>query len=141
MLDATSNRGPAHVMASPMDWSLYAAKASESVRRLVDELVQQKRSAVEPATTPAPDEAVDSMARRLEEATPTTRKALLTDFVCGSVVKVLGRQAGDELDMRRPLSEMGLDSLLAVELRNRLSRGLVTAARPSRDPRIRVSDR
>ena len=37
-------------------------------------------------------------------------------------VKVLGVQAADELDVHEPLRQMGLDSLMAVELRNLLSK-------------------
>ena len=44
---------------------------------------------------------------------------MLSDFVAHAVARVLGRQ-GETIDPHQPLNEMGLNSLLAVELRNRL---------------------
>jgi acyl carrier protein len=48
---------------------------------------------------------------------------MLSDFIALTVARVLGRQ-GEAIDPHQPLNEMGLDSLLAVELRNRLGTAL-----------------
>jgi acyl carrier protein len=45
-------------------------------------------------------------------------------FLHGEAQKVLGLDAGVELDPRQPLSELGLDSLMAVELRNAIAGAL-----------------
>jgi acyl carrier protein len=44
--------------------------------------------------------------------------------VAARVGRVLGLEAAGALDTRRPLNEMGLDSLMAVELRNVLKADL-----------------
>jgi hypothetical protein len=44
---------------------------------------------------------------------------MLSDFIALAVARVLGRQ-GETINPHQPLNEMGLDSLLAIELRNRL---------------------
>ena len=49
---------------------------------------------------------------------------MLQDHVHGQVVKAIGLQAGQEIDPRQPLNELGLDSLMAVELRNMLGSSL-----------------
>ena len=41
------------------------------------------------------------------------------------MARVLGVANGNLIDPRQPLQELGLDSLMAVELRNHLSAGLV----------------
>jgi amino acid adenylation domain-containing protein len=45
----------------------------------------------------------------------------VSDMVAVHVRAILGMQAGDSIDVNRPLTELGIDSLMAVELRNALS--------------------
>src|SRR5206468_45450 len=59
----------------------------------------------------------------LAEATPGRQRSLLIEFVRGRAASVLGSEPS-QIDARRPLNELGLDSLTAVDLRNLLSRGL-----------------
>ena len=67
---------------------------------------------------------------RLAAALPAERLDIVTSFVGAQVLKVLGLDSSRPLDSRQPLSELGLDSLMAVELRNSLagSMGLVLPA-------------
>jgi hypothetical protein len=52
------------------------------------------------------------------------RPQLLLDFVAAQVARVLGAPPTQGIDEQQPLNEMGLDSLMAVELRNLLGAGL-----------------
>lgn len=61
---------------------------------------------------------------RLAQTPPHKQRDLLLSFVTEQAVKVLGLDAEDEIDLHKPLNEMGLDSLMAVELRNLLVEGL-----------------
>jgi polyketide synthase 12/myxalamid-type polyketide synthase MxaB len=61
---------------------------------------------------------------RLEPLSTAKRANLLVAFVHGQAVKVLGLDASRTIDPRRPLNELGLDSLMAVELRNALGMAL-----------------
>ncbi|MYW45381.1 acyl carrier protein, partial [Streptomyces sp. SID161] len=45
---------------------------------------------------------------------------LLVETVCGHVADVLGHGSGSAVDPQRPLGDLGVDSLAALELRNRL---------------------
>lgn len=46
----------------------------------------------------------------------------MLDLVCTAVATVLGRDRGDAIDPDKGFLELGLDSLTAVEFRNRLDR-------------------
>jgi acyl carrier protein len=61
----------------------------------------------------------DGMAVRktLLAASPERRKELLLNFLRDKVARVLGASA-DKVDLAKPLTDLGLDSLMAVELRN-----------------------
>jgi acyl carrier protein len=61
---------------------------------------------------------------RLHAAPPQHRRALLDAFVRDLVGRALGADPSRRLDERTPLGELGLDSLLAIELRNALGAAL-----------------
>jgi acyl carrier protein len=73
------------------------------------------------ATTPAAEPA---LLGRLQDANPARRHELLLAFVGDHVARVIDAPSRDAIDPRQPLNELGLDSLMAVELRNRLGSGL-----------------
>jgi myxalamid-type polyketide synthase MxaB len=58
--------------------------------------------------------------QQLERALPKERFDLLAGHVGAQVIKVLGLDSADAVDRHRPLNEFGLDSLMAIELRNAL---------------------
>jgi hypothetical protein len=58
--------------------------------------------------------------QRLAEAPASKRRPLILAFVRDEANKVLGLPPGQTIDQQQPLQELGLDSLMAVELRNLL---------------------
>jgi aryl carrier-like protein len=56
---------------------------------------------------------------RLAQTTTNERQAFITAYMQEQIAKAIGISAC-ELDLQQPLNHMGIDSLLAVELRNRL---------------------
>jgi hypothetical protein len=63
---------------------------------------------------------------RLREAPASRRRGLLLAHVQRLAARVLGVAPDAAIDPMRPLREMGLDSLMAVELRNGLARDMET---------------
>ncbi len=104
-----------------------------SVLRLQDQLPPLWRGLIR---TPARravvsgSEAAVTLVQRLSRLPETDRREVVLDLVAGQVAGVLGHAGTADIDPRRPLRELGFDSLTAVELRNRLSAatGLRTAA-------------
>ncbi|MFD4636356.1 SDR family NAD(P)-dependent oxidoreductase [Lentzea sp. NPDC058436] len=62
-----------------------------------------------------------SLADRLASLTATEQDAFLVDLVRGHAAAVLGHSDVDALETTKPFTDIGLDSLTAVELRNRLN--------------------
>ena len=63
--------------------------------------------------------------QQLEAATKSNRRELLVAHVRSQVIKVLGLNSLDSTDIQQGFSELGMDSLTSVELRNRLQSSLV----------------
>ena len=62
--------------------------------------------------------------QRILEAPPVKRHGLLLDQVKQEAFKVLALDPSYSMDPQQPLREMGLDSLMAVQLRNSLGKAL-----------------
>src|SRR5690606_12289225 len=76
----------------------------------------ERRVAAGASSRGEPDAAVE-FARRVAAAAPQEREALLVEFVRDQIRKLLRLDPGEPIDRRRRLMELGLDSLMAVELR------------------------
>jgi SAM-dependent methyltransferase len=65
--------------------------------------------------------------RRLQAAVTDERRELLFDFVCGRIRQVLRLDAETRLEAGHRLLDLGLDSLMALELRRLLGAGIGVA--------------
>jgi acyl carrier protein len=61
---------------------------------------------------------------RFTATSPNRRHRVLLDLVIAEIRKAVGLPESHPVDERQPLQELGLDSLMAVELRNALSAGV-----------------
>ncbi len=68
----------------------------------------------------AAEQASSALREELARALPHERDDLLRDFARGHVMRVLGRPADNPPGLRDRLMDIGVDSLMAVQLRNRL---------------------
>jgi len=93
-----------------------------------DGIPHAPRSASEETMVAAPETSaripVGDVVRRLAAAPPGDRHALAVEYVGQQVAAVLRVSRESALDAERPLMDMGLDSLMALELRSRLAVGL-----------------
>jgi acyl carrier protein len=103
------------VAAVPVNWKQYSqfySAGSES--RLLSELAIEEADV--PLQAGRPGEKRDA----LLAAEPAARHQLLRSYLSEQVARVLGLSAS-RLDVEQPLSNLGLDSLMAVELKNRIA--------------------
>lgn len=124
LLKRLAVQAPAHVVVSPMNWPKYLATFASGVPTFLNEFKADATSRGDGIKPGRREVSAAPILSELKAAAPSARRALLLDFVSERVARVLGRQGEDRLDPGRPLNEMGLDSLLAVELRNRLGADL-----------------
>src|SRR5690606_1887369 len=68
---------------------------------------------------PAPE-----ILEKLAKAAPEKRRGLLVAYLKQELAAVLGLEADRAVDTRAGFLDLGVDSLMAVDLRNRLLRGL-----------------
>jgi acyl carrier protein len=115
----------AQVAVLPLDLAAYARDvAGGSAPDLLADLLRDARRAGPAVASAPPAPAAPDLRRRLAEAPPSKQRGLVAAHVRQHVGRVLGLDAPQELDPRQPLIELGIDSLMAVELRNSLGGSL-----------------
>jgi acyl carrier protein/short-subunit dehydrogenase len=120
MLGHVLKLAKSEVCVLAINWSVFAQQAG--IRSpLLSELVSETsaRASGERAATQQPE-----LPQRLREAVPSERHNLLTIYLQGEVAAVLGLAPSQLPDPREGFFEMGMDSLMAVELKNRLEKSL-----------------
>ena len=124
-LQALMTGGASHVIVSPIHWDVLLA-SGRGASPLLSEFHRSEAARTLPTgAKPLGTGASATLAADLAQASPARRHDLLVGFVGEQVARVLGATSGKVVDPRQPLQELGLDSLMAVELRNQLSTGLV----------------
>ena len=113
----------------PIDWPVFLRQhQGVASTTWLSELAQEAATAGDRgrARRAVPDAggADRSIRDRLAAAAPAEQEQLLLDFVSAQVARVLGSGSPASIGEREPLHELGLDSLMAVELRNLLGAGL-----------------
>jgi acyl transferase domain-containing protein/NADPH:quinone reductase-like Zn-dependent oxidoreductase/aryl carrier-like protein len=105
--------GKSQLTIAQAEWDKWLPSPS-----LLSELVQS-------TSGPAPVRSAEpSLKERLAMAPVQNRRALLLEYLRMQVRQILGLVPSSFVDEREPLIRMGLDSLMAVELRNQLSASL-----------------
>jgi acyl transferase domain-containing protein/acyl carrier protein len=115
VLERLLRQGATQVAAVPVDWGRYRQfypAGTESP--LLSELAREEADNSPQADLPGEKRST------LLAAEPAERRRLLQSYLTELVARVLGLSAS-KLDVQQPLSNLGLDSLMAVELKNRIA--------------------
>jgi NADPH:quinone reductase-like Zn-dependent oxidoreductase/nucleoside-diphosphate-sugar epimerase len=118
-LERLLEEGVAHALVMPIRWPAFLAQPPAGLDRAFFEAVAPRPAKAQPAAS-APG--VPALAARVRALLPAQRRPALLAEVTARAAQVIGLEAGAPLDPRVPLREVGLDSLMAVELRNVLAR-------------------
>ncbi|MBW4457032.1 MAG: SDR family NAD(P)-dependent oxidoreductase [Nostoc indistinguendum CM1-VF10] len=121
VLELVVGQAPAQVGVLPFEWSVFRQQFSAGRQLpLLSELVAEAGPQQE-ALQASPQR--HELLQRLSQAPASERYSLLIAHIQEQVVKALGFNAS-QLDLQLPLNNMGLDSLMALELRNRFKTDL-----------------
>lgn len=112
---ALERQAVSQMMVLPMDRAQIGQVASPLLRTLARSVQSAEVNGHQPGDAPL------ELVRRWNETAPNRRRKLLLEFIRDEVIRVLGLRSNQVIDPRQPLNELGLDSLLAVEMRNALS--------------------
>ncbi|MEU9578343.1 type I polyketide synthase [Streptomyces chilikensis] len=123
LFDAATARPEPVVVAAHIDLPTRADVPVEAIPPMLRGLI---RPAARPAAA-AETTTASSLARRLAQLPEEDRTGFVLDVVRDAAAGVLGHRSGTEIQPQRAFSDLGFDSLTAVEMRNRLS--LVTETR------------
>ena len=104
-----------------IDWALYApAYVSARARPLIAELRDVRRVLRESAVSSDAQASGDGLAASLRGLSERERERFVLEMVCRRAAAVLGHSESDSVEARVAFREIGFDSLMAVELRNKL---------------------
>jgi NADPH:quinone reductase-like Zn-dependent oxidoreductase/acyl carrier protein len=119
MLEAVLRADLTQAAALRIDWSRFLSRpAPDAAPSLLADLVRPGADA-----SPAPA-AEPTLPDRLRAVPPARGRKLLDAHVREQILRVLGLDPAHRLDAQQGLREIGMDSLMAVELRNRLQSSL-----------------
>jgi acyl carrier protein len=114
--------GAAQVGVLPINWAKLTKQFSDGVvPPFLSEVAVETPS---PEAGPRTADASRELLQRLNSATPEDRHEILLKHVQEQAARVFGLDPAQPLDRRQGLTELGMDSLMAVELKNRLQSSL-----------------
>ena len=110
----------------PVDWARFGNMfASKRMPPYFSTLIGAIKPRAEQSSSPLQTaKSQSNLLQELQAASATKRQKLLLQYVEAQAQKVLSLDATQTIHEKQPLTDFGLDSLMAVELRNLLGTGL-----------------
>ncbi len=110
ILEQFLEQQPVQRVVLPINWDKYEGK---SVPPLLKKIVQSKSHTSPPASAV-------KVLERLMSMSLLERQEALHDYSRQQVVRILGLDPAQSFDIQKPLTTLGMDSLMAVELKNKI---------------------
>jgi myxalamid-type polyketide synthase MxaE and MxaD len=119
-LAAAGGAARANVAVASVDWSAFKALyEARGARPFFERITVEDLPA---PTRQATSAGVAAVIDQVNAAPPAQRRELVTSHISREVARILGRDQGCGVELDRGLFEMGMDSLMSVELKNALER-------------------
>jgi acyl transferase domain-containing protein/phospholipid N-methyltransferase/acyl carrier protein len=126
-LEVVLDRAPTVVGVIAADWNRMVQQWPDTVRRYAERLIDAgttRVAAVAPQKERPQPTNQSGLVARLEAAPVGKRRGLLQSEIRALALGVLSLPPTHPIDLKAPLNGLGLDSLMAVELRNLLARAV-----------------
>jgi myxalamid-type polyketide synthase MxaB len=120
VLESLLSQSQAQAAVLPINWSKFHSQESgKEIRPILRQLVKHP-----PAESPSPRQSQIAFLEKLKDTPSEEQWQFILHFVQGEVIKVLGLNQSETPNIRQGLTDIGMDSLMAVELSNRLQRAV-----------------
>ena len=119
-LAAVVDGGETLTTVADVDWARFAPPFTLQRRSPLIEALPEVRDALAAETLPA-SVAGTELERKLAGLSPAEQDRMLTALVRAEAAAVLGHHTPEAVEANRAFSELGFDSLTAIDLRNRLT--------------------
>jgi polyketide synthase 12 len=120
-LQQSLDYGDTNMVIADVDWARFTPSyAAARPRPLLDDVPEAKAALDSSDASSEPDEA--RLLARLRGLSESERRRALVNLVLGETASVLGYHDASRLDANIGFVDLGLDSLMAVEVRRRLQR-------------------
>ena len=107
-------RNPVQVGVVPINWDKHSLNLNgKSVQPMLKQLVKIKPEMTETAST-------HTILSQLKTISPDEQEGIISRHVQHQIIKILGFDATQSFDSQRALTDLGMDSLMAVELKNKV---------------------
>jgi len=111
IMDSLLATSPEQIMVMPINWQVFGSQTSQANRSaFLSELVGRNQKAI------GSDESDDDLLKVIEAAPTGEHLQILYNRVEKLAINVMGLDQSIVIDPHQPLHDMGLDSLMAVEL-------------------------
>lgn len=115
---------PAQIVIAEMNWHQFLSHFPKAQHEPFYDLIRSEGYQSEIKATTKVDSKKTDWRERLSKFETSQRSHQLIKLLESSINKVIGADENDVIGLRKPLFDLGLDSLTAVELKNRLESNL-----------------
>ena len=129
VLDYLMESGAARKTVADVDWTVFGPVfAARRKRPLLEELAVL---AVQVASSGAKEPKNQRIRERIQQVPRSEKRPLLHSYIRDEVAGILGFSSSDGLDPKQGFFKMGMDSMMTVQLRNRLDQNLGCSLPPT----------